>query len=125
MWVDSVGQVVQGGAQAERQRGLADKLPSMRPNDVDAENLVGVVPGHNLHETVGLTGGLRTTTRREREAADPDRNPELARLFLPEADAGDLGVSEDDRGHPAVVEGLGFPPDSFGGRYALMGCGMR
>ena len=71
-------------------RSLADG-----PDDVNAEDLVGLLVGDDLDEAVGLVDRHGASERGERELADLNFDALLLGLRFGETDRGDLGIGED------------------------------
>src|SRR5690606_34674568 len=61
---------------------LADQLARVRADDVRAEDLAVALVADHLDEALGVTGRARPPVRAERERADLDVQPALARLRL-------------------------------------------
>ena len=76
-----------------------------RADHVDAEHLVVLLVGDDLHEAFGLARHLRAAEHAERERADRARRSRArfaSRLGQP--DAADLGIAVGAAGHVVVVD---------------------
>src|SRR5689334_881931 len=87
MRVDGADQLLDGAFQLQRQRRFGNEFGRARSDHVDAEDLVVLLVGDDLHEALRLAGDLGAPEYAELERADADVVAALLRLGLGEADA--------------------------------------
>src|SRR5688572_3565094 len=67
--VDRLDQLLERALEAEHRARLGDQLRCLVADDVDAENLIVLRLGHDLHESLGVAGDLGAAARHEWELA--------------------------------------------------------
>jgi hypothetical protein len=77
--------VLEESGHLEREGCLTDHRARLRADDVNAQDLLRLLIGDDLHETVRLVHCHRLTEGGKRELADGDLNPLLLRLGLGDA----------------------------------------
>ena len=88
-WVDAAD-LPRRRLELERDRRLGDEVRGVRPDDVDAERVVGLLVGDDLREALVLADDDRLGDRLERDLADLDVEALLLGLLLGQPDRGDL-----------------------------------
>jgi hypothetical protein len=91
---------------AQRHHRFGHKLGRARADDVHAEDLVVLLLGHNLHETIHLARHASAGQGPEREAADPHLMTLRLRLRFRQADAANLRLGIRAARHVVVIDRL-------------------
>src|SRR6476620_8965962 len=106
-WMERHGHVELhlGRAHLERDRRHLHDLGGVRPEDVEAEHLVGRHVDHELHQHFLIAAGERVSERPEDDLVDVDHVTHLARRFLREADRADLRIGKDGGRYHHVIDG--------------------
>ena len=99
--VHGVDDLLLGGLELLGHDEFGDQLGRLGADEVGAQEFAVLGVEDQLHEALGLVGGLGSAAGDERELADADLVPRLTRGLLGQADAGDarvgVGASGDDR----------------------------
>ena len=103
--------------------GLGDQVGRVRPDDVDAEGVVGLGIGDDLGEALVLAADDRLGDRLERDLADLELVARGGRLRLGQADRGDLrpAVGRPRLGRVVHVVDVGVAGDRVRGDDPLVG----
>src|SRR5262245_20010387 len=120
MRVHAARDVLRARAELDRDRGLGDEIGGARPEDVDAEDAVGLRVRDDLDAAVGLSEAARAPVRHERERADRDVDAALRGVLLREPDARELGRGVDDARDRVVVHVPGDSGHELDGGDALL-----
>lgn len=87
-----------------REHSLGDHLSSVGPDDVDTEDLVGLLLGDELDHTLAVLVGLCSRVGGEGEFSNLVLDTGSLELLLCSADPCDFGVGVDDGGDGSVVD---------------------
>ena len=111
------------GRTVERHRGdrLGDQLRGLGPEDVHAQEAIGVRIGQDLDHPRGFARALRAAAGHEWETAGAKRNAVFFEFALGPADPGDLGVGVDHPGHQRVVHVGRVARDHLGDGHTFLG----
>ena len=106
----------------EAERRLGDEVGGVRPDDVDAERVVGLGVGDDLGEALVLAADERLGDRLERDLADLERVAGGGGLRLGQPDRGDLrpAVGRARLGRVVHVVDVGVAGDRVRGDEALV-----
>src|ERR1700722_4925769 len=117
--VDRALQVLGAGLEFHGERGLGDELAGHRPDDVHAEDGVGIVRRQYLHEADPCLHRAGATTGGARKQTDLESNARAPELRLGLTYPGDLGRGIDHRGDYLVVHVCVAAGDQIGDGDAL------
>src|SRR5215467_12562460 len=93
MRVDRADQLLNRALEAERKCGLGDEFGRPRANHMDAEDLVVLLFGDDLHEAFGFVRDAGAAEGAELEGADPDVEPARLSFSFRQPDAADFRVA--------------------------------
>lgn len=104
MGVAGPGNILSAGAVLQCQNGAGNHLSSVWPNDVAAQDLVGILLNQEFDQTFGIVVGLRTGVGQEGEFANLVLDSGGFQFLFVLADPSDFRVGIDDRGNRIVVD---------------------
>ena len=114
------GDVLTGGSVLHGQGGLIDHLPRAGPDDVGAQQPVGLLVPQDLDHAVSVVVTLSSAVGGEREFSDRILDTLRLEILLVFPDPGNLGVCVDDAGDAVVVDVDGSSHHSLAGNDGLV-----